>query len=255
MLAWVAFGNAREDSVADGAPYRALHGAASPEEEKQLAQLLAESYAVLRSPELQANLRALSERYPAIYENNGQQRATLADVAALVAVERWGSRYVQADVYLIGAEQQPGSFLGATSEGAAGEGRYSDILLRREVLAAFGSPDVVVRSCAVNVAAHELSHTISTTPFVYRTAFTDTNERQSQINGRRDRSTPVASYLVGTVAQCSWLQMRGRIGAGEVAACVEVFGVAAGNDQRCGQFRNGEPVALRPGLAPANPPL
>lgn len=258
MLAWVAFGNIREDQQAVAAPFRELHGARSDEERALAADLLTEAYAVLRSPQLQANLRALGRRYPAVYAHGGQQEATVEDLAGYIAGEKLGSRYVPVDVFLVGGDSRETAehYEAVTSETSAGEGRYSDIALGGFVLARYRSDDLVEKSCAINVAAHEYSHTISRTPFVYQPAFTDTSDpAATQITGRRDRSAPVASYLAGTLAQCTWLQIRGRISAAEVPACVEVFGTASGNDQRCGQFRNGEPVALRPGLARASPPL
>lgn len=256
MLAWVAFGNAREDRAALGAPFRELRGAASQDEEALAANLLTEAYSALRSPEFQANLLALAGRYPAVYLDNRHQAGTVDDVAGFVAGQAAGSRYVPVDVFLVGGDRDGAAhYLAVTRENSAGEGRYSDIALGGFVLANYRSPDVVQRSCAINVAAHEYSHTISRTPLVYRPAFTDTTTGQTEIAGRRDRTTPVASYLVGTVAQCTWLQLQGRIARSEVPACVTVFGVASGNDQRCGQFRDGQPVALRPDLAPASPPL
>ena len=86
-------------------------------------------------------------------------------------------------------------------------------------------------------------------------AFTDTNETERRIADRRHPDTPVASYLIGSVAQCTWLERQGRIGRADIPACVETFGVAAFNWERCGQFAGGEPVAPRPGLPPAAPGL
>jgi hypothetical protein len=258
MLAWVALGNIREDQQALSTPFRELHGARSDEERALAANLLAEAYAVLRSPELQANLRALDRRYPAVYAHGGQQEATVNDLAGYIAGDKLGSRYVPVDVFLVGGDSRETGehYAAVTRENSAGEGRYSDVALGGFVLARYRSNDVVEKSCAINVAAHEYSHTISRTPFVYQPAFTDTSDpAATEIAGRRDRTAPVASYLVGTLAQCTWLQIKGRISAREVPACLEVFGTASGQDQRCRQFRNGEPVVLRPDLARASPPL
>jgi hypothetical protein len=253
MLLWVVVGNIREDQAALAAPFRQLHGVTSAAERAALTDLVTEAYHVIRSPELQENLRALGARYPAIYHHPGRQAATAGQTADLLALKPFGSRYVPVDVIL---EDAAGGFAGMAGENAAGHGRYSDVVLTRPVLQAYRSPDIVMRSCAVNLAAHELAHTLSRTPFLYQPAFTDTSDpRQDRIPGRQDRTTPVASYLIGSLAQCTWLQRKGRISAGELAGCVEVFGTAAGNDQRCGQFANGEPVVPRPGLAPATPPL
>lgn len=253
MLAWVAVGNVREDQQALSGPFRQLHGVSSDAERQAVTRLLTDAYDVLRSPQFQANLRSLEPRYPAVYQDNGHQDATIPETADLLALRPPGSRYVPVDVIL---EDNLGGFAGMATENAAGEGRYSDIVLSRYVLAAYGHSDTVVRSCAVNVAAHELAHTLSRTPFVYRPAFTDTSSpTQSRIPGRRDQSAPVASYLIGSVAQCTWLQRQRRIAQAEVAGCIEVFGTAAGNDQRCGQFADGQPVIPRPDLAPATPAL
>jgi hypothetical protein len=144
--------------------------------------------------------------------------------------------------------------LGAAGEGAV-SGRYSDILIEKVVLAAYARPDPVARSCAINVAAHEYAHTIVLTPMGFGNAFTDTRAGEAAIPGRRESGTPVASYLIGAVAQCTWLARQGRIGRDDVAACVQVFGVGAFNWRRCGQFADGGPVAEKAGLAPPAPSL
>ena len=249
MLGWVAWGNLVEDTRPDRA-YSTLDS--SSEAEREVAgRLLQEGYAVLRSSAFRANLEALQDRHPVIYARPSEQEIDPKGVAAIIALEPAGSRFAPAQAMIV---DDNGQALGAAGEGGA-TGRYSDVLITRGVLKAFGSPDVVDRSCAINVAAHEYSHTISLTPVGYRVAFADTNEVQRQIPNRRNPGTPVASYLIGAVAQCTWLEKQGRIGRSDVAACVEVFGAAAFSWARCGQFAGGEPVALRPGLAPAVAPL
>lgn len=252
MLAWVAWSNRSEDQVHLDQPFRELHGTQSDGERRALTNLLEESYALLRSPELQAALASLASRYPAIYARNQQPGATPAEVADLVALKTPGARYVQVDVQLIDGAR---GFLGMAGEHEAGVGRYADIVLVRPVLGAWVARDPVMRSCAVNVAAHEYAHTLSTSRIVYNAAFTDTRPGEGRIAGRTDRTTPVASYLLGTLAQCLWLQGQGRVPRDGLAACVEVFGVNSGNPARCGAFAEGQPVAPRPGLPPLNPPL
>ena len=186
-----------------------------------------------------------------IYARPSEQEMDPKGVAAVIALERLGSRFAPAQATIV---DDNGAALGMAGEGGT-NGRYSDLLITRGVLNAFGAGDVVTRSCAINVAAHEYAHTISLTPVGYRVAFSDTGEVQREIPDRRNPGTPVASYLIGAVAQCTWLEKQGRIGQADVPACVEVFGTAAFNWSRCNQFAGGEPVALRPGLAPAAPPL
>ena len=136
-----------------------------------------------------------------------------------------------------------------------GLGRYAEINLGRNAIERYRSPNLVMQSCAINVAAHEYAHTISTTPLGYGIAFTDTNQVRPQITDRQHPGSPVASYLIGAVAQCTWLQLKGRIGASEVATCVDTFGVNAFNWDRCNQFAADQPVGPRPGLPAPAPSL
>jgi hypothetical protein len=252
MLAWAAWSNRSEDLAHIDRPFRELHGTESVGERRALASLLDESYAVLRSPELQDALGALAAQYPAIYARKEQPNASPAEIADFVALKTPGSRYVQVDVRLIDGAPD---FLGMAGEHGAGVGRYADIVLVRPVLGAWTAQDLVMRSCAINVAAHEYAHTLSTSPIVYDAAVTDTRPGEGRIAGRTNRTAPVASYLLGTIAQCVWLERQGRIRPGGLAGCVEVFGVNSGNPARCDDFTEGQAVAPRPDLPPLRPPL
>lgn len=251
MLGWTAWDNRVEDTAPGRAPYDRIAGARDDLETQALARLMTDAFAVLRSSDFRENLLALEARYPAVYARNGEQGATIPRIAGIVALEPAGSRFAPADVTLVNGES---GGLGAAGEGVA-SGRYSNILIERMVLAAWGRPDAVARSCAINVAAHEYAHTIVLTPMGFGNAFTDTRSDEVAIPNRRSQGTPVASYLIGSVAQCTWLAQQGRIERSGVGACVEVFGTAAFNWDRCGQFAGGEPVAMRPGLAPPARPL
>jgi hypothetical protein len=71
---------------------------------------------------------------------------------------------------------------------------------------------------------------------------------------RADKAAPLASYLIGSVAQCTYLQEIGRVPAGGLGACVAVFGTRNFNNARCNRFTNGEAVEERADLpAPADP--
>jgi hypothetical protein len=211
---------------------------------------------VLRSEAFQRNLAALKPRYPRVYANRRQGEVSLERVAAWTANETWGSRYAPLNVELVGGDDLADPRRAHGSAGGYIEtGVYAAMNLGRGHLDQYASEDPVERSCAVNVAAHELAHTISTTPFFFTNAFTDTTMAESRIPGRAAAETPVASYLIGAVAQCTWLEQRGRIAPGGVGACVEVFGVRGMNWLRCAAFARGQPVRPRAGLPPAMPPL
>ena len=255
MVAWIGVSHFTADRAPGRVAFRAIYGASAAEQD-QLGALLGEAYGVLRSDAFRANLLRLRDRYPVIYAKRDDQEADVDKLARIVAVEGPIARYAPAGVTLVGGDRDgdPTRDLAEAGEGE-GLGRYAQITLGRGVLDQFRSPDIVARSCAVNVAAHEYAHTISTVLFGFGIAFTDTNDAAPQIRDRRHPGTPVASYLIGAVAQCTWLQLKGRITEADVPACVETFGVSAFNWKRCGQFAAGEPVALRPGLAEAAPSL
>lgn len=249
MLGWIAWGNLREDNQPDRA-FSTLDSGSEAEREAA-GRLLTAGYATLRSPAFRRNLESLQGAYPTIYARPSEQDLDARGVAAVIALERPGSRFAPAQAMIV---DDNGAALGMAGEGGT-HGRYADLMITRGVLRVFGSGDPVMRSCAINVAAHEYAHTLSLTPVGYRVAFADTGMDERRITNRRNPGTPVASYLIGAVAQCTWLEAQGRIGREDVRACVAVFGTAAFNWRRCDQFARGEPVALRPDLAPAVPPL
>lgn len=250
MVGWVAWGNLNEDAGVGA--FSALSGVSSEAEREAAGRLLSEAYDLLRSDAFRDAMTGLEDRYPAVYARNAAQAVSPRQIADIVGLKPPGSRYAPVQAAVV---EGGGPHLGAAGEAGYTSGRDADVLISRPVLAQFTSGDVVRRSCAINVAAHEYAHTISLTPVSLTNAFTDTNERQRWIANRRDPETPVASYLIGAVAQCVWLARQGRIGRDEIPACVEVFGVRAFNWARCGAFEGGKPVASRPDLPPAAPGL
>jgi hypothetical protein len=198
----------------------------------------------------------LEGRYPQVYANRAVGEVPLSRAAAWATNEAFGSRYAPLGVELVGgSEAGDPEREHASAGGYVDTGVYAAMSLGRAHLAQYQSAEPVERSCAINVAAHELAHTISTTPFFFTNAFTDTRMNEARITGRDQGATPVGSYLLGAVAQCTWLQQQGRIAEGEIPACVQVFGDRGMNWTRCRAFAEGQPVRPRPGLPPPMPPL
>jgi hypothetical protein len=255
MLTWVALANYQEDAEGSKRPYRGIAGVSSRAEADEVGRLLTQAHGVLRSERFERNLRSLKAAYPTIYARQGLQEATPDDLADYVSLKRLGARYAVVDAFVLTDAEAVDGVLASAGEGIAGAGRFADLTLDAIVPRLFRAEDVVERSCAINAAAHEYAHTISIVPVRYQAAFTDTNERRSRIAGRKRPGSPVASYLIGAVAQCTWLQEQGRVGGDGLRACVETFGTAALNLQRCRSFAQGQPVAPRPDLPAATPPL
>ncbi|HEY8617570.1 hypothetical protein [Phenylobacterium sp.] len=242
-VAWLAY----KQLVVPGpeeAPFRRIDGAASEAERAAAAALLTEAYGVLRSEDFQRNLRGLERRYPEIYASRSAGEVPLSRAAAWVSNETWGSRYASLEVELVGGEAPSDPLREhASAGGYTDAGVYARMSLGRAHVAQYGSSDPVEQSCAINVAAHELAHTISTTPFFFTNAFTDTRPSEAQIARRSPMATTaVGSYLVGAVAQCTWLQRQGRVGPRDLHDCLQVFGVRGMNWRRCTSFQEGQPV-------------
>ncbi|MCR5880729.1 hypothetical protein [Phenylobacterium sp. J367] len=255
-VAWLAY---KQFAVpgSDELPVRHVEGGASDAERATARALLADAYAVLRSPAFDRNLRALDRRYPEVYANRDLGDVPLSRVADWVSRQTWGARYASLGLELVGSDHDADPRREhASAGGYLGSGVYASMTLGRAHLTQYRSMDPVERSCAINVAAHELSHTISTTPFFFTNAFTDTRAHEPRIVNRDAGSvTPVGSYLIGAVAQCTWLEQQGRLRRGEFTGCLQVFGTRSMNWERCTAFADGAPVLLKPYLPSASSPL
>ncbi|MDP1617296.1 hypothetical protein [Phenylobacterium sp.] len=222
----------------------------APVHQAQLLEVARTAYALLRTPEFAAVLKAAADDQPVYVSRDRGERSAEAVLADLTGRGRYlPVRLVMMDPYAPGAR---GHY--AAGGGVGYVSQDGEIHLPPDVLADWASGDLVRQSCALNTLAHEIAHTISISPFVFTPAFTDTRIGERAIPRRDGGDSPVASYLIGSAAQCAWLQQQGRIVASEVRACVNVFGTRGFND-RCRAFTADEPIRERPGLPPPMRPL
>lgn len=224
---------------------------ASRDEEAALQALLGESYAVLQSDLFRSNLKSLEELFPAIFLRvdraaDGGYLPRLASVDELLGMvqARPPFRHVRTPVALVGDSR----FVFAMA-GIVGDDVHASFSLGRGNFAQWRSADPVRRSCAINTAAHELSHLVSSDAAAFRF---DVQPIRDDNAATWSNGKPVASYLVGTAAQCTWLQQNHHAPAVDFKACVQVFGTRAFNVQRCTQFGENREIKYRPGLAPEN---
>jgi len=66
--------------------------------------------------------------------------------------------------------------------------------------------------------AHEISHTLSDRPGIFWMHILDTEE-----NVTPPRGVFEASYFIGIVAQCTYLEKEGRIKAQDFPSCIKTF--------------------------------
>jgi hypothetical protein len=225
-------------------------GAYSGEAERaRLADWMAQTKAVLHSPEFAANLRSVAATYPQVYlDHDFENKPILATVQRVLDILQpvAGFRYVNVPVALVGGTGDEAAYAGWTGYYADDGFSLGSMTIGRRHMARWMSNDAVERSCAVNTMAHEMSHTISVHENFYIMAFRDQDRRKAPA------SVPAASYMIGTAAQCTWLQQQGRLPANGFGACLAVFGTRHFNSNRCPSFADGQPVKERPDLpAPA----
>lgn len=230
-------------------------GAVANETERaQFAALIAEAQRTMRSRRFRDNMLSLSDAYPRIHFRTHPNGAMLvlgspSELMTVLDAADPAYRYIRTPFSLTGQSNEY-SPVNAGREGsdvdADGVARGSGTIARGH-LWNWNHSNPVIRSCAINTVAHEISHTVVIDPATYRYAFSDFDRFSTSA------PTPSASYLIGSVAQCTWLQEQGRIGAGELRTCLAVFGVRHFNSLRCQQFYPGDAVSPdRPNLsAPA----
>ncbi|EGF92825.1 hypothetical protein ABI_12630 [Asticcacaulis biprosthecium C19] len=231
-----------------------IDGVASQEERELLQSLIQTSNDLLASPHFEENLLSLEGDYPEIFANPEWQAVSMRRLTDIVALREPGLTIIPVPVALFGSEAysdntmfnyvaRTGSthFNGIDLPGAMSIGRVNMYRYRQN--------DVVDKSCAINTITHERLHQISRSPDKFDHAIADTFA-----NKRTNTTLPLASYLVGAVAQCTWLQEQGRVPSGGLKSCVQVFGTQNFNNERCSQFVDGQDVVDRKGLAkPAEP--
>lgn len=98
-----------------------------------------------------------------------------------------------------------------------------------EIVREFLSVSSVTRSCAVHTMAHEISHSI-----IYRKSgymvFADTYSGGVVADSK---DVPISTYMIGSVAQCTYLQNINAMKDDSVVNCVKRFGVRRFNVSEC----------------------
>jgi hypothetical protein len=226
-------------------------------EREAFNRLVTEASATLRSERFHSNLRSLSNSYPAVYVHflgsnaPGAERTSVTqtvDQLSAVVSGRAPYRFVRSPAYLVGTSSDDTARAGWTGTSE----QLGSMTIGRSHLARWQSQDEVERSCAINTVAHEMTHLISNSPSIFMGHITDSFA--ATLTSVRSDGSPisprhaVASYLIGTVAQCTWLQEKGYLPAVDLATCVQVFGDRGHNGLRCRSFSGSRAVINRSDL-------
>jgi len=221
-------------------------GASNKEEKQQLDSLVNSAYAILHSSELRKNLEVVKATYPEIFMrmDANSKKVTNGSIENLIAIVQSENpfRYANSSVSLIGSTDNYTALAGVT-----GNNRDGSLALGRGHLDNWLSDNAVRKSCAVNTVSHELSHLVTLSLQAFRT---DTQPIQDNGAAKNSKQNAVASYLIGTAVQCTWLQAQGYMPKVDFKACVKVFGHRGFNGGRCRQFDKNVAVEWREGLNP-----
>lgn len=200
-------GIGNKSALGDGlAPSVAVSDRWQAADRGDMERLVAESASILTDPAFVSYGLALREAYPRVWFSQELGWGDAARAVEIAAAPEPPVRYLPATVV---------PFNGWASTGGV-EGRI-EISVNPKLLERWRSPDVVVRACAVNTMAHEITHTLSHSATTYRYAYTDTGV------GREARRLPPASYLAGNIALCGHLIRQGRITAADLKKCTAIW--------------------------------
>jgi len=210
-----------------------IEAVSSPQELLDLKCWIAETLALLKSKEFKNNLSSLSVDYTRV--SFGSRSASVAELSKVVGLE-YPYRFYPTPVALVGNQWNSTVLTGHNGERINGI-LVTSMAVGRQHFARFRSANAVERSCAINTMAHEISHTITDSPTLATGVIEDTGT-----SATIGAATPIASYLMGSVAQCTYLQKVGRIKEEELRSCIAVFGDSEFNNGRCNQFNADEPL-------------
>ena len=154
-------------------------------------------------------------------------RENLVALGQPIAVAPFGERVSPETVYIALAGRDPAytyvptkiMWVDKGGNSNSGDGAGSLIRLTRDVQKNWTSGDLRKRSLAINSMAHELSHSLSRNPQYLDYVFIDRMFRLYWLH----KSDAIASYTIGTVAQCTWLAEQEA--SVDIPACLERYGL------------------------------
>lgn len=205
----------------------------NPQDSQALSNWITQSVALLESDLFRFNIIEISNSYPEVWvSDQNKTTSTLSLINKLSANDPdiselwWPTTYVkiegtaQRDTNINSSGFQGNEDAGANYYRVEPDGKSSGIIsLGRVHLARFEKGDPVEKSCAINTMTHEISHSLSDKKDIFWMHILDTEDGVNPPAGMFK-----ASYLIGTVAQCTHLQNVGRIGSADLLNCVETFG-------------------------------
>ena len=229
-----------------------------------LSEWIVETIALLKSPAFEANFIRASKTYPDVYVSKTQDIIPSALLLTRLKTQDpsltalwWPKTYVVLNgKTATRLEDRTGFGFDALRTAAAGPfpeseigTKTGEIELGRLHFARFAHGDVVEKSCAINTMAHEIGHTLSEKPDRFWMHILDSEKGVTP-----PRSVFEASYFIGVIAQCTYLENVGRIAHSGFESCMLTFSDPSASSRfrslACDDFPDAKPISSNGRLQP-----
>ncbi|MEP4050997.1 MAG: hypothetical protein ABJN22_02005 [Litorimonas sp.] len=221
-----------------------------------LSNWIEESVSLLRSQEFESNFERASETYPQVYVSKTQDIIPSTLLLTRLKTEDphlsalwWPKTYVVLNGKTSRRLSDQRGF-GFQALRNAGAGPYpknqigtktGEIELGRLHYARYTQGDIVEKSCAINTMTHEISHTLSDQIDRFWMHILDT-----ETNVTPPRGVFEASYFIGIIAQCTYLENANRIAKSDFESCLATFSDPARSSRfrsiACDDFPDNKPI-------------
>ena len=239
-------------------------GEIDPADKDALSAWIDEAVTLFKSPSFEANFKRASALYPEVYLSKSEDIIPSALLLTRLKTQdprkpnlTWPkTRVVLRGETAVRAKDRLGFGFDGSRKAAAGPHpkepvpqKTGQIEIGRLHLARYTQGDAVEKSCALNTMVHEISHTLSETPDKYWMHILD-----SQRGVTPPRGLFEASYFIGVVAQCTYLENMGRTPPAAFETCILTFSdpslSSRFRSKACDDFPDGKPISPQGWLTP-----
>lgn len=110
-----------------------------------------------------------------------------------------------------------------TASTGIADDKFARTVLNPCTIARSRTPKTAAYACAINTAAHEMTHTV----------LDEKNVQLYQDGSHKHATTPLVSYTVGAIAQCLYLSSIDSLAASMFDSCVQQAGTTSFNPNTC----------------------
>lgn len=218
---------------------------AKSSEKSNIQEWVDESLKVLQSEEFYENLKTLESKYPEVWLSKYEKTRTISQLTEILKAKdpaKEDEAYLPTGIRMKGRSKKDNTrdigYKGNTFASIGPRSSRKSLPLKMRLgrvhLDRYVTGDIVEKSCAINTMTHEISHTLSISSTKLQSYFLDIPA------GLAPPGVPSASYFIGTVAQCTYLQKNGRITKDQFEGCMAVFVAQPFPSSRCDDFPDGK---------------